>query len=551
MVFPQPIFHTYACHCTIGLKKPAKAKMASTRFLNKHSTSIKLEDLKALVKRGHFLRNLFRFRELELTVPRLKYLPLPFFTAISLRLLSRRRSLIKDELGQEFPITFSAIFKLLGKWLTNGLQAPFLLKQVKREVASLSKVLTSEEPKYKLDLSHTPIYLRMDLLFGISAGGSVSHISGVFNNLDQAGTKPILLSTDTIPGIRSDLVSLSIQPDNDFQDYPELSEINFTTSMASQIENLLTDTNASFLYQRYSAYNYSGTLLARRLKIPLILEYNGSEIWVRQNWSRGLKYKKLAERIELLNLNYADVVVVVSRALKDELLSRGIDSDKILTNPNGVDSNLYSSHLDGSIIRSRFDLKEKTVLGFIGTFGPWHGAEVLARAYGLLLKKYPEYKQTTRLFMIGDGKTMPLVKAETKDLNIDANVILTGTVLQEEGPKYLAACDILVSPHVPNTDGTPFFGSPTKLFEYMAMGKGIIASDLDQIGEVLEHDHTAWMVKPGDAETLMLGLKTMIDNPDTSKRLGEAARREVVAKYTWKEHTRKIIEKLKERCLCD
>ena len=75
----------------------------------------------------------------------------------------------------------------------------------------------------------------------------------------------------------------------------------------------------------------------------------------------------------------------------------------------------------------------------------------------------------------------------------------------------MAACDLLASPHVPNSDGTPFFGSPTKLFEYMAMGKGIIASDLDQIGEVLEHDHTAWMVKPGDAESLMLGLKTMID----------------------------------------
>jgi glycosyltransferase involved in cell wall biosynthesis len=115
----------------------------------------------------------------------------------------------------------------------------------------------------------------------------------------------------------------------------------------------------------------------------------------------------------------------------------------------------------------------------------------------------------------------------------------------------LAACDLLASPHVPNPDGTPFFGSPTKLFEYMAMGKGIIASDLDQIGEVLEHDQTAWMVQPGDTESLMLGLKILIDNPEIGKRLGEAARREVVAKYTWKEHTRKIIEKLKERCHCD
>ena len=55
-------------------------------------------------------------------------------------------------------------------------------------------------------------------------------------------------------------------------------------------------------------------------------------------------------------------------------------------------------------------------------------------------------------------------------------------------PSLLDACDILVSPHVPLDAGAEFFGSPTKLFEYMAMGKGIVASRLGQIGEVLQHE---------------------------------------------------------------
>jgi glycosyltransferase involved in cell wall biosynthesis len=81
----------------------------------------------------------------------------------------------------------------------------------------------------------------------------------------------------------------------------------------------------------------------------------------------------------------------------------------------------------------------------------------------------------------------------------------------------------------------------------MAMGKGIVASNLNQIGEVLKHDRTAWLVKPGDVEALIEGMKVLIDDTEKRKRLGRAARNEVVAKYTWKEHTRKIIEKLKEQ----
>ena len=82
----------------------------------------------------------------------------------------------------------------------------------------------------------------------------------------------------------------------------------------------------------------------------------------------------------------------------------------------------------------------------------------------------------------------------------------------------------------------------------MAMGKGIVASDLEQIGDILEHDRTAWMVEPANADSLMAGLNTLIDDVQRRERLGQAARREVTASYTWHEHTRKIIEKLKERC---
>jgi len=259
-----------------------------------------------------------------------------------------------------------------------------------------------------------------------------------------------------------------------------------------------------------------------------------------------LIYEALSERIEILNLMAADMVVVVSRPMKDELVSRGIDAGKILVDPNGVDPQRYSPDVDGSGVRNRLSLHGKTIIGFIGTFGRWHGAEVLAEAFGRLLQEFPEYQDRVRLLMVGDGPNMSLVRDNLSKFNVADSSILTGLVPQDEGPAYLAASDILASPHVPNPDGTPFFGSPTKLFEYMAMGKGIVASDLDQIGEILEHDRTAWMVEPGDVRSLMLGLKTLIDDQDRRIRLGKAARDEVVVKYTWREHTRKIVERLKK-----
>ncbi|MEE9557835.1 MAG: glycosyltransferase, partial [Candidatus Adiutricales bacterium] len=284
---------------------------------------------------------------------------------------------------------------------------------------------------------------------------------------------PVFITTLNIPTIHTEIETYKVLPSGRFMDFRELPFLDSNDHLDSVTRPLLESRNLSFVYQRYSTHNYFGLLLSQARSLPFVLEYNGSEVWLNKNWGLRLKYEKLAERIEYANLQGADVVVVVSTPSRDELIERGIESDKILVNPNGVDPEIYSPEVDGSEVRRQNHLEEKTVIGFIGTFGRWHGAEVLVKAYGLLMEQYPEYRKTTHLLMIGDGNTMPQVKSEINSFNIADNVTLTSIVPQEEGPAHLAACNLLASPHVPNLDGTPFFGSPTKLFEYMAMGKGI------------------------------------------------------------------------------
>jgi Glycosyltransferase len=81
----------------------------------------------------------------------------------------------------------------------------------------------------------------------------------------------------------------------------------------------------------------------------------------------------------------------------------------------------------------------------------------------------------------------------------------------------------------------------------MAMGKAIVASDLDQIGDVLRHGETAWMVPPADVGALAEGMARLIDDPVLRAKLGEAARREVVARYTWREHVQRTLDALGAR----
>ena len=114
---------------------------------------------------------------------------------------------------------------------------------------------------------------------------------------------------------------------------------------------------------------------------------------------------------------------------------------------------------------------------------------------------------------------------------------------QAEAPIHLAASDVLVSPHVPNADGSPFFGSPTKLFEYMAAGKAIIASDLEQIGDVLRDD-LAVLVTPGDSDDLARALRDLAANPARRAELGARARARVLEQYTWDHPVGAVLEAL-------
>jgi glycosyltransferase involved in cell wall biosynthesis len=146
--------------------------------------------------------------------------------------------------------------------------------------------------------------------------------------------------------------------------------------------------------------------------------------------------------------------------------------------------------------------------------------------------------------IIGDGPLFEQVRQDIEQRGVSERVKLTGIVPHDEALALLAACDVCVSPHIPNPDGTRFFGSPTKLFEYMGLAKPIVASDLEQIGEVIQDGKTGILTRPGDAVAAAREVARLLGDPRERERLGAAALESARTTYSWEAHTRRILDAL-------
>jgi glycosyltransferase involved in cell wall biosynthesis len=408
------------------------------------------------------------------------------------------------------------------------------------------------------------LYLNANLWFGVKAGGSIGHIAGVVNALKESGRSVLYASAGGRTMIREDVPMLALQAPAVFGLPYELNYYRFHRMVVSQLRTLPPP---RFVYQRMSIANYAGVELARRWNVPLVLEYNGSEVWIAKNWGRPLRYHSIAARVEEVCLRHADVVVTISDVLRDELIEKGVAQERIVSYPNCIDPGVFDparfSRAESLALRRKLDIPaDATMVSFIGTFGQWHGADVLAEAIRRLALHQGDWLERAKLHfvLVGDGLKMPIVRETLGDPRCSRFVTLTGLVPQSDAPAYLAASDVLVSPHVANADGSRFFGSPTKLFEYMAMGKAIVASDLDQIGEVLRNSvrasdlpsrdldpgdgRLAVLFRPGDIDGLIASLKFAAERPATRLVLGANARNEALAKYTWTHHTAAILDRV-------
>lgn len=414
---------------------------------------------------------------------------------------------------------------------------PLLVRKVKKDFSKIAKTAFAKGERSFRSVT----YIRSDFwLKDYTPNGAVAHTEGVVNAMVASGFHVSVISTHPMPFIKSTKEKIVCSPAGLFTGMSELEEVEYNGPLFSFLNQ--TFPNPDFVYQRYGRNNYAGLKYARSCGVPFVLEYNGSEVWMSRNWGHPLRYERLSEMIESFVLRNADLVVGNAEAFKKELEERGVNSNRILIIPNGVDPDRFSpTIIDGTPVRDQLHVKDSEVLvSFVGTFGPWHGAEVLAKS----IKETISQNRNIKYMFVGTGERMSCVKGIVSDDDVVDNTIFTGFVSRDMVGSYMAASDILVSPQVPNPDGTPFFGSPTKLFEYMAMGKAIVASRLDQMGRILKDGEDAVLFHPGDPHSLSMAIISLASNKGLRDMLGQNARVKVINQFSWDRHIQLIMEKV-------
>lgn len=380
------------------------------------------------------------------------------------------------------------------------------------------------------------LYIRATLASS-AEGGMLTHVAGFSSGSAALGHRLRFIESGSS---RRDEVSVSINPSRAFGATKALFELwnNLVFTAKSLAADKTSLEDIDFIYQRYSRFNWTGVALSVVTGLPLALEVNGSEVWVSRQWD-PIGQLWLLKRFERLNQRAADLIFVVSDVERRNLIQNGVRPKKIIVNANGVDINRFRPECGGRDIRGMLGIDNKTVVGFVGTFGPWHGAPVLAEAARVMIPA-----TTCHFLFMGDGDQHAETESIIKASGVSAT--FTGRIPHDDVPAYLDACDILVSPHVPATDGSEFFGSPTKLFEYMAVSKPVVASRLGQMADVIRDSENGLLVEPGDPSALARAIERLAQDESLRARLGATARQTVVDRYTWRHNAARVFDAMRK-----
>jgi glycosyltransferase involved in cell wall biosynthesis len=269
----------------------------------------------------------------------------------------------------------------------------------------------------------------------------------------------------------------------------------------------------------------SGALAAAISGLPLLLDDCSPSSEER---ALGAGLPGLARRVFRRQAGVARHLVVSSEALRERLAAEGAPADRLHVVPNGTDVSAYAS-VDRAAVRRRLGLDGSCVIGFAGSFQPWHRVDLLVEALALLGEDPP-----VRLLLLGDGAGRGRALAAARRLGVHRRITAPGAVPPEELPGWIAACDVGVVP------ASNDYGQPMKLMDYAAASIPAVAPDLAPVREVVQDGVTGLLFPPGDVRSLALALTRLVHDAALRRALGARAHT-VAERGSWRVRAHQLV----------
>jgi len=313
----------------------------------------------------------------------------------------------------------------------------------------------------------------------------------------------------------------------------ELMEIAYNVPAYFRLRRALREPGTVALYERYAFFGVAGALAAKSAGVPLVLEVNyTTETPLYRRRSRLLR--PLAARAERYVFRRADRIAAVSTQLTREVAAGGIPAGSIVMVPNAADPSRFRAEVSGDAVRARYGFENARVIGFTGAFFPWHGLALLLEALPELFRVIPN----AAALLIGEGPERASLEEKARRDGLAGRVRFAGWIGHEELPAHVAAFDVAVMPD--SND----YGSPMKIYEYMAMGKPVVAPRLGPLEDGIRDGDTGLLFKPRDAAALRESLAALLQDDARRAAMGARAREHVLQNHTWDRNAARILELL-------
>jgi PEP-CTERM/exosortase A-associated glycosyltransferase len=285
-----------------------------------------------------------------------------------------------------------------------------------------------------------------------------------------------------------------------------LSELSEIRALAKQIDAVAAVFEPDLLHAHSPVLDALAALrVARARNLPLLYEVRA--FWEDAAVGNGtgregsLRYR-VTKMLETRAVRRADGVAVICDGLRADLVTRGVDPDKILVSPNGVDMAMFGDPPPrDDALAAELGLLDAEVVGFIGSFYDYEGIDDLIAAMPALIATRPN----AHLLLVGGGPMEAALKAQAASSD---RIHFVGRVPHEQVERYYSLIDILAYPRkkMRLTD----LVTPLKPLEAMAQGKLVAASDVGGHRELIEDGVTGTLFAPGDPAAIANALARLL-----------------------------------------